>query len=105
MSHCKDPYEPISRMHCHNGFERCSNAPPSCNEAVWKDNHHLSQKTDSFHPCAEVPPDCAANIRISVFGGPNGEVWRCSKKIVELMNMREIHVCRFASNKNTFKDS
>ena len=32
-------------------------------------NHHLSQKTDSFHR-AEVPPDCAANIRISVFGGP-----------------------------------
>ena len=34
MSHCKDPYEPISRMHCHKGFERCSNAPPSSNEAV-----------------------------------------------------------------------
>ena len=28
ISHYKDPYEPISRMECHKGFERCSDGVP-----------------------------------------------------------------------------
>ena len=24
MNHCKDPYQPISIMECHKGFDRCS---------------------------------------------------------------------------------